>query len=61
VALSAVSGLIGLFLAAVWGAEPGALMTLCAALLFGVSALVGSNGGLLQTRLAKAHLKGLKA
>ncbi|MGZ3401239.1 MAG: metal ABC transporter permease, partial [Caulobacteraceae bacterium] len=61
VGLSAVSGLLGLFLADVWGVEPGALMTLCAAALFGVSAVAGTNGGLLQTRLAKAHLKDLKA
>jgi zinc/manganese transport system permease protein len=61
VALSAASGLTGLFLAQVWAVEPGALMALCAALLFGVSALIGTNGGLLQTWLVKAHLKGLKA
>jgi zinc/manganese transport system permease protein len=57
VALSAVSGLAGLGLAAAWSVEPGAVMTLCAAGLFGVSAIIGSNGGLLQTWLARAHLK----
>ena len=57
VLLSAVSGLAGLGLAAIWAVEPGAVMTLCAAGLFGVSALIGANGGLLQTWLARAHLK----
>lgn len=60
VLLSAASGLSGLVLAAGFGVEPGAVMTLCAAFLFGVSALAGANGGLLQTGLARAHLKGLK-
>jgi len=60
IGLSAASGLLGLFLADVWSVEPGALMTLCAAFLFGVSAIAGANGGLLQTWLAKAHVKGLK-
>jgi zinc/manganese transport system permease protein len=59
VLLSAVSALAGLFLAAGWAVEPGAVMTLCAAILFGVSALVGANGGLLQTWLARAHLRAL--
>lgn len=58
VGLSAISGLLGLFLAQLWSVEPGALMTLCAAALFGVSALAGPHGGLLQTRWARAHLKG---
>ncbi|MDB5459754.1 MAG: hypothetical protein JWO72_1495, partial [Caulobacteraceae bacterium] len=57
VALSAASGLAGLALAAGWGVEPGAVMTLCAAGLFGVSAIAGTNGGLLQTWLARAHVK----
>jgi zinc/manganese transport system permease protein len=61
VLLSAVSGLAGLALAAGWRVEPGAVMTLCAAGLFGVSAICGSNGGLLQTWLARAHLKGHSA
>jgi zinc/manganese transport system permease protein len=67
IGLSAASGLMGLFLADVWGVEPGALMTLAAATLFGVSAIAGTNGGLLQTWLARSHLKkgthvrGLKA
>ena len=57
VALSAASGLTGLALAAMWDVEPGAVMTLCAAGLFAVSAIAGTNGGLLQTGLARAHLK----
>jgi zinc/manganese transport system permease protein len=61
VALSAGSGVVGLVLAARWGMEPGAVMTLCAALLFAVSALVGTSGGLLQTWLARAHLRALKS
>ena len=61
VGLSALSGLAGLFLAQLWSVEPGALMTLCAAALFGVSALAGTNGGLLQTGLARAHVKGVRA
>jgi len=61
VLLSAVSGLAGLGLAAVWAVEPGAVMTLCAAGLFGVSALIGANGGLLQTWLARAHLRAQRA
>ncbi len=57
VLLSAVSGLTGLGLAAFWTVEPGAVMTLCAAGLFGVSAIAGTNGGLLQTWLMRAHLR----
>ena len=61
VGLSTLSGLAGLYLASLWSVEPGALMALCAAGLFGVSALAGRNGGLLQTRLMRAHLKGRQA
>ena len=32
-------------------------MTLCAAALFALSALLGTNGGLLPSRLARAHLR----
>ena len=60
VLMSAASGLAGLGLAALWAVEPGALMTLCAAVLFGVSALAGVNGGLLQTWLARAHVRALR-
>jgi zinc/manganese transport system permease protein len=57
IALSAASGLAGLTLANLWTIEPGAVMTLCAAGLFAVSAVIGVNGGLLQTGLTRAHLK----
>ena len=57
IALSAVSGLAGLALAGADALEPGAVMTLCAVLLFVVSALAGTNGGVLSTRLARAHLR----
>lgn len=58
VGLSAVSGLAGLALASRWRVEPGAVMTLCAAALFALSAIAGTQGGLLQTGMASAHLKG---
>ena len=57
IALSAASGLTGLALSALWTVQPGALMTLCAAALFALSALLGTNGGLLPSRLARAHLR----
>ena len=61
VALSAVAGLLGLFLADVWGVEPGAVMTPVRRRAVRRLGRAGTNGGLLQTRLAKAHLRGLKA
>jgi zinc/manganese transport system permease protein len=57
IALSAASGLVGLALSTAWALEPGAVMTLCAAILFALSAMIGTNGGLLQTWLTRAHLK----
>ena len=57
IALSAASGLIGLALAQRWAVEAGAVMTLCTAILFAASALLGVNGGLLQTWLTRAHLR----
>jgi zinc/manganese transport system permease protein len=56
VLISAASGLIGLLLAQQLAAEPGAVMALCAAVLFAASAILGTCGGLLQTGLARAHL-----
>jgi len=56
VGLSAVSGLVGLALASAWTLEPGAVMTLCAAGLFGLSFLAGTHGGLLQTLARRPHL-----
>ncbi len=57
IALSALSGLLGLGLAALWTMPPGAVMALCAAVLFAVSALVGTKGGLLPSWRARAHLR----
>ena len=56
--ISALASGGGLLLAGRLGVEPGAVMTLCAAALFGVSALFGINRGLLQSLPGRAHLKG---
>jgi zinc/manganese transport system permease protein len=61
VGMSAASGVAGLVLSQRWSVEPGAVMTLCAALLFAVSALGGTCGGLLQTWRARTHLRALKS
>ena len=58
VLISALSSGAGLFLAHRFGAEPGATMTLTAASLFALSALVGSNNGLLQNLPGRTHLEG---
>lgn len=58
VLISALSSGAGLLIAGRLGVEPGAVMTLCAALLFGVSALAGVNRGLLQSLPGRAHLEG---
>ena len=47
VAISAASSIVGLLIAVRLDAEPGAVMTLCAAALFAVSALFGLQGGAL--------------
>ena len=47
IVLSAASSIIGLVIAARLDVEPGAVMTLCAAALFSVSAAFGSQGGAL--------------
>ena len=57
VVISAVASLTGLTVAAWRGIEPGAVMTLAAAALFGLSALVGRAGGLLQNLPGRAHLE----
>jgi zinc/manganese transport system permease protein len=57
IVLSALSGLLGLGLSALWGVQPGAVMALCAAGLFVLSALVGAHGGLLPSWLARSHLR----
>ena len=46
IALSALSSGAGLLIAARFGGEPGAVMTLCASALFAVSGLIGPNGGM---------------
>lgn len=58
VLISALSSGTGLILAHRFGAEPGATMTLTAASLFTLSALVGSNNGLLQNLPGRTHLEG---
>jgi zinc/manganese transport system permease protein len=50
IGLSAASSGGGLAIAGVFGAEPGAVMTLCAAALFGVSGIAGPCGGLIASR-----------
>ncbi|HVY35093.1 MAG TPA: metal ABC transporter permease, partial [Caulobacteraceae bacterium] len=57
IAMSALSGLLGLGLSSLWGVQPGAVMTLCAAGLFALSAVFGVNGGLLSSRRTRAHLR----
>lgn len=57
VLLSALSSGAGLTLAAAFGWEPGAVMVLSAAVLFGASALFGRAGGLLQNLPGRAHLE----
>jgi len=58
VLISALSSGAGLILAHRFGAEPGAIMILTAAGLFVLSALVGSNNGLLQNLPGRTHLEG---
>lgn len=58
VLISALSSGAGLFLAHRFAAEPGATMTLAAASLFGLSALAGTNNGLLQNLPGRTHLEG---
>jgi zinc/manganese transport system permease protein len=58
VLISALSSFAGLMLAHRLRVEPGATMTLTAASLFALSALVGSNNGLLQNLPGRPHLEG---
>jgi len=58
VLISAASSGLGLVLSRANGAEPGAVMVLAAAALFGISALIGSNNSLLQTLPGRRHLEG---
>jgi zinc/manganese transport system permease protein len=57
-ALATLAGGAGLTLAAAVGREPGPLMVLAAAGLFGLSGVLGPVGGWLQTRPGRAHLEG---
>lgn len=58
VLLSAAASGTGLLLAGVLGVEPGAVMTLAAAALFALSAIVGPINGLIQNLPGRAHLEG---
>jgi zinc/manganese transport system permease protein len=58
VLISALSSFAGLMLAHRLGVEPGATMILTAASLFALSALVGSNNGLLKNLPGRPHLDG---
>ena len=58
VLMSVLASAAGLLTAAAFGAEPGALMVLAAALLFLLSAVFGPSGGLVQSLPARGHLEG---
>lgn len=58
VLLSVLASGSGLWLAEALGWEPGAIMTLCASVLFAVSALFGPHKGLLQSLPGRTHLEG---
>jgi zinc/manganese transport system permease protein len=54
IALSAAASVLGLLIAARLAVEPGAVMTLAAAGLFAISGLLGTSGGLVRGRQARA-------
>jgi zinc/manganese transport system permease protein len=58
VLISVLASGSGLWLAQALGWEPGAIMTLCASVLFAASALIGPNKGLLQNLPGRTHLEG---
>ncbi len=58
VLISAAASGAGLILAGMTGVEPGAVMTLAAASLFGVSAVFGPHNGLIQNLPGRPHLEG---
>jgi zinc/manganese transport system permease protein len=58
VVLCALSSGAGLLIAEALGVEAGAVMTLTAAALFGLSALFGANNGLLRNLPGHGHLEG---
>ena len=56
IAISALASGAGLVIAALAGVEPGAVMTLCAAVLFAASGLFGVNDGLIVTLAGRARV-----
>lgn len=58
VLISALASGVGLWLASVLNAEPGAVMVLSAAVLFVASAVLGSQGGLIRRLPLGGHLEG---
>ena len=58
IVISTLASAAGLILAARIGVEPGAMMALCAAVLFAASGLFGRNGGLIMTLLGRRRLAG---
>ena len=58
VLISALASCVGLIVAGRLDAEPGAVMTLAATVLFCLSAAFGSNRGLFQSLPGRAHLEG---
>jgi zinc/manganese transport system permease protein len=58
IAMSAASSAGGVLIAAKTGVEPGAVMVLCAAVLFAVSGLAGPHGGLVSALAGRERLAG---
>jgi zinc/manganese transport system permease protein len=58
IVISALASGVGLIVASRLGAEPGAVMALCAAALFAASGLFGWNGGLILTLAGRRRLAG---
>lgn len=58
VLVSAAASGVGLVVSGIMGVEPGAVMTLAAAALFGVSAVFGPHNGLIQNLPGRPHLEG---
>lgn len=58
VVISMIASGVGLVLAELVHLEPGAVMTMAAAVLFGLSAIFGPINGLIQNLPGRAHLEG---
>jgi len=58
VVMSMAASLIGLVIADRLDVQPGAVMTLVAAVLFGISAVAGTQRSLIQSLPGRAHLEG---